>query len=364
MRIAVVGAGFAGATIAERLGRLHSVYVFEARHHVGGNAYTERDYRTGVMKHVYGPHIFHTADEDVRAYVGRFDFFKPFELRMKSIHDGHVYSFPINLHTINQFWKDCMTPVAAADVLKRHGYRACPGEPYNFKDAACKKVGEELYEAFLEGYTRKQWGVEPDQLPASLADRLPVRFDYEDNKYPPTEFQGIPIEGYTRVIERMLQDIPVHLGTKFIRDHATEYDHVFYSGPLDAWFGYQYGRLRYRTVKFIDEVTDGDAQGCAVIACPDMEQPWTRMTEHKHLAPWEAHDKTILSFEYSSDCHEGDEPMYPMRLEKDKLMLDQYKELAAGEKRVTFIGRLGTYRYIDMDQTIAESLKVAAEFLR
>jgi UDP-galactopyranose mutase len=221
-----------------------------------------------------------------------------------------------------------------------------------------------LYEAFFKGYTQKQWGLHPSELPASILKRLPVRFNYDDNYYA-SKFQGMPKHGYSFIVERMLDhpNITVHLNTLFERSQAADYDHVFYSGPIDAWFGYAEGRLGYRTLDFEVERHTGDYQGNPVINYCNQEVPFTRISEHKHFAPWEQHEQTLIYKEHSRLCGEADTPYYPIRLVKDKAQLTKYVELAKAETKTTFVGRLGTYRYLDMHVTIGEALNVAERFL-
>lgn len=361
MEFAVVGAGLSGATIASQLGAQYRVDVFEERGHVAGNAFTKD--MDGIQWHVYGPHIFHTANNRVENYVKKFATFSPLQLRMKSKWRGKVYSGPpINLHTINQFFDSDMTPDVARDRFR--SYSAANANPRNFEEAAVAAVGEELYLAFIYAYTKKQWGIAPCKLPASIFARLPVSFEYDDGKYPAYEFQGIPECGYTKMVERMLAGTSnMRFNTKFKRTDTLNYDHVFYSGPLDEYFDYQFGELRYRTLDFDIQVhQETNYQGCPVMAYHGTE-PYTRITEHKHFLPSQSVlPHTIITKEIPRDWKRGDIPYYPMRLDEDKERLRKYQELAKGETRVTFLGRLGTYRYIDMDQCIAEALRVADQF--
>lgn len=360
-KIACVGAGFSGAVIARELAQLgHKVIVFEGRSHVAGNCHTERDIETDIMVHVYGPHIFHTSNERVWRYVQQFDEFMPFINRVKSVYNGRVYSLPINLLTINSFFGETFNPKEAADFIDSICDKSIIN-PQTFEEQALRFVGAELYEAFFKGYTQKQWGMHPSELPASILKRLPVRFNYDDNYYA-SKFQGIPKNGYTFVIERMLEhpNIEVRLNTSFRREQSADYDQVFYSGPVDAWFDYQEGRLGYRTLDFVLERHDGDYQGNAVINYGNEEVRYTRISEHKHFAPWEQHERTVIYKEYSRSCSEDDIPYYPVRLVKDKAQLKGYIDLAKREKNTTFVGRLGTYRYLDMHVTIAEALDVVS----
>ncbi len=355
--IAVAGAGFSGAVIAHELARAgHTVDVFEPRSHVAGNCHTERDADSGILLHRYGPHIFHTDNERVWNFVRRFDEFMPFTNRVKAVVRGQVYSMPVNLHTINQFFGQCLDPGGARAFLAAQAERF-EGEPRNFEEQALAGMGRALYEAFFRGYTLKQWGRAPAELPASVLKRLPLRFSYDDNYYS-SRWQGLPRHGYTHIVERLLdaRGIRVHLGTPFTRAMGADYLRVFYSGPIDAWFDHADGRLGYRTLDFSFERHHGDFQGNAVINYCDADIPWTRIAEHKHFAPWETHEATVISREHSRHCEAGDTPYYPLRLAAEKALLARYVERARAEPKVSFVGRLGTYRYLDMHVTIAEAL--------
>ncbi|MDF3035392.1 MAG: putative UDP-galactopyranose mutase [Paucimonas sp.] len=363
-KIAVVGAGFSGAVIAHELAKKnYEIDVFDSRSHIAGNCHTERDAETDVMVHIYGPHIFHTSNEKVWDYVRQFDEFMPFINRVKAIFNGRVYSLPINLLTINNFFGKTFNPKEAEEFMASIGDQSIT-DPQTFEEQALRFVGKDLYEAFFKGYTTKQWGMHPSELPASILKRLPVRFNYDDNYYA-SKYQGMPKHGYSYIVERMLDhaNISLHLNTKFERDMAAEYDHVFYSGPIDAWFNYQRGRLGYRTLDFVAERHKGDYQGNAVVNYCNEDVPYTRISEHKHFSPWETHEGTVIFKEYSRFCEEKDTPYYPIRLAKEKSQLKEYIELASGEKNMTFVGRLGTYRYLDMHVTIGEALDVAERFL-
>jgi UDP-galactopyranose mutase len=363
-KIAIVGAGFSGAVIARELATAgHQVCVYDSRSHVAGNCHTERDPETGVLVHAYGPHIFHTSNKQVWDYVQQFDEFIPFVNRVKTITRGRVFSLPINPLTINQFFGKTLSPAQASAFMAETGDKAI-GQPESFEEQALKFVGKDMYEAFFKGYTLKQWGMHPSLLPASILKRLPIRFNYDDNYYAST-YQGMPRHGYTHVVEKILDcpGIRLELNTSFDRCHCDGFDHVFYSGPLDAWFDFSIGRLGYRTLDFVAERHDGDYQGNAVINYGDENIPYTRISEHKHFAPWESHEKTVIFKEYSRLCGEGDIPYYPIRLLEEKELLAKYVDLARQESGVTFVGRLGTYRYLDMHITIAEALDAAKRFL-
>jgi UDP-galactopyranose mutase len=364
-RFAVVGAGFAGAVIARELAR-HTdrpVVVFDERPHVAGNCHTERDPATGVMVHRFGPHIFHTNRRDIWDYVNGFDRLHPFVNRVKAHTARGVFSFPINLLTINQFFGKSFNPAEARAFVASRGDHSI-GEPANFEEQALKFVGRELYETFLYGYTRKQWGCEPRDIPASVLKRLPVRFTYDDGHYD-SQFQGIPESGYTVLVRRIL-DLPgieVRLDERFDPERTAEFRHVFYTGPIDAFFRHQYGRLNYRTVTFerIDGV--GDLQGNAVINYTELRVPQTRIHEHKHFTPWESHRRTVAFAEFSKATTPDDMPYYPVRRPADKQVLNMYYRMVLETRGVSFLGRLATYRYLDMDSVVGESLDFAKVFL-
>jgi UDP-galactopyranose mutase len=362
----IVGAGFSGAVLARELAeRLDCrVKIQEERPHVAGNCHTERDAATGVMVHKYGPHIFNTNQEPVWKYVNRFGVFQPYTNRVKTVTSRGVFSLPINLHTINQFFGKCFNPAQARAFIESIGDKSI-GQPRNFEEQALKLVGRDLYETFFYGYTRKQWGCEPRELSASILSRLPVRFDYNDNYYD-KRWQGIPADGYSAVVEKILGHprIEVCLGTRFTpRIAPGGAAHLFYTGPLDAFFDYRLGRLGYRTVTFERHEAEGDFQGNAVINYGDPEVPYTRVHEHKHFAPWEEHPRSVYFKEFSKETGPGDIAYYPKRLAPDKELLQAYRALAVREKGVSFLGRLATYRYMDMEKVIGEALAFAGAFV-
>lgn len=364
MKILLVGAGLSGAVIGRALAEAgHQVTIFDSRAHIAGNCHTERDAQTGVMVHVYGPHIFHTDDAGVWDYVNRFARFMPYQNRVKTTAQGQVFSLPINLHTINQFYGKTLRPDEARAFIEAEADTSI-SDPQSFEEQALRFVGRALYEAFFKGYTIKQWGVSPRALPASILKRLPLRFNYDDN-YFFHRFQGMPEHGYTDMIGKILDHpgIKLHLNTTFHRTEAAGFEHVFYSGPLDGYFDYELGRLGYRTLDFERFTHDGDYQGCAVMNYGDEAVPFTRITEHKHFSPWERHAGSVCYREFSRACAPGDIPYYPIRQVREKALLADYVARAEAETGVTFVGRLGTYRYLDMDVTIREALDTAAAFL-
>ena len=362
--IGMAGAGLSCAVIARELAEGgHRVQMYESRAHIAGNCHTQRDCQTGVMVHVYGPHIFHTDDEEVWQYVNRFMRFMPFVNRVKATTGGAVYSLPINLHTINQFFGETLSPDDARSFVSQ--LSEFDGEaPQSFEDQALRFIGRDLYEAFFRRYTVKQWGVEPSQLPASILKRLPVRFNYDDN-YFSHRFQGMPEHGYTAMVAAMLDHpgITVHLQSTFTRDQVADFDHVFYSGPMDGFYANDLGALPYRTLDFERFEAAGDYQGCAVMNYCDDSKPFTRITEHKHFAPWESHASSVCYREFSRACGPDDIPYYPLHVVQGNAMLANYSLRARNEPNVTFVGRLGTYRYMDMDASIRAALDTARVWL-
>ena len=365
MRVCIVGAGFSGATIAHILAKRGiASLVVDERHHIGGNCYTERDDETGVMVHRYGPHIFHTEIERVWNFINAHGEMMPYVNRVKANVGGQIYSLPVNLHTIDQFFGKAFSPAEAKAFVESKA-RMDIVDPQTFEEQAQRFVGNELYEAFFKGYTRKQWGCDPSELPASILKRLPLRFNYDDN-YFNHPFQGMPKDGYSTIIESILNHdlIEVRLGAAY-ETLSENFAHTFYSGPLDRYYNYDLGRLGYRTLDFVAERAEGDYQGTAVINYPDQNVPFTRISEHKHFAPWEAGSlsKTIVFREFSRACGEDDIPYYPIRLVAETALLEQYEARAAMEEHITFVGRLGTYQYLDMDVTIDRAMDVAHAYL-
>ncbi|WP_168403722.1 UDP-galactopyranose mutase [Erwinia amylovora] len=363
-KILIVGAGFSGVVIARKLAENgHKIRVIDRRNHIAGNCYDARDQETNVMVHTYGPHIFHTDNKEVWDFINQFTNMMPYINRVKATYNGKVFSLPINLHTINQFFNKTCSPDEARKLIESKGDSSIES-PVTFEQQALRFVGKELYEAFFKGYTIKQWGMEPSELPASILKRLPVRFNYDDN-YFNHKYQGMPEKGYTEMIENMAQhpNITIELNVDYNNEERSSYDHIFYSGPLDAFYNNQFGRLGYRTLDFERFSYDGDYQGCAVMNYSEQDVPYTRITEHKYFSPWETHEKSICYKEFSRSCEESDIPYYPIRQMGEMNILHKYLDLAEKEKNITFVGRLGTYRYLDMDVTIAEALNTAETYL-
>ena len=356
----IVGAGLFGAVFAREMtdaGR--RCLVIDRRGHVAGNAYTETV--AGIAIHRYGAHIFHTNDDAVWNYVNRFARFNRFTNSPVANYKGELYSLPFNMNTFHQMW-GVVTPAQAQAEIRRQQDAAGDGEPQNLEEQAIRLVGRDIYEKLVKGYTRKQWGRPCTELPAFIIRRLPVRFTY-DNNYFNARYQGIPEEGYTALVERLLAGIPVRLGVDFLRQReelTALADKVVYTGPVDAYFGYRLGALEYRSLRFETEVLDTDNyQGVAVMNYTDDETPYTRIIEHKHFV-FGTQPGTVITREYSAAWQPGDEPYYPVNDEKNTALYQRYAALAAEEPDTLFGGRLGTYRYYDMDQVVAAALALAA----
>ena len=361
--IVVVGAGFSAAVIARQLAEAGlCVTVTESRDHVGGNCHTSRDAHSGILLHHHGPHIFHTGDRQVWDYVNRFAVFQPYRHAVRTTVAENVYSLPVNLQTINQFFGTAMRSDEARDFIASQSIDI--PNPTNFEEAALASIGPALYEAFFRGYTLKQWGCPPTDIPAAVFRRLPLRFNYDDS-YFDHPYIGMPENGYTALIETVLDHplIHLHLNQHMSRADLANYDHAFWTGPLDGFFEHQFGRLGYRSLRFDEFRERGDWLGCAVMNFGDEAVPYTRITEHKHLAPWERHDASVLYAETAIDCGPNDVPYYPTRRLDQRYLLVRYIEAAEATIYTTFVGRLVTYRYIDMDVTIREALDTAAAYL-
>lgn len=364
-RYLIVGSGFSGCVLAEQLVKNLdcSIDIWDERNHLGGNCHTERDASTSIMVHQYGPHIFNTDKKEIWDYVNSFVELKPYVHKVKAISGGKAYSLPVNLKTINQFFNKNFSPEEAKVFIGSKADKSIT-DPKNFEEQALSFIGRELYEAFFYGYTKKQWGCEPTELPASVLKRIPVRFNNDDN-YHNNIYTGIPLDGYTAIMEKMIAhpSIKLTLNKKFIPGNDyEEYDHIFYTGPIDAFFNHEFGRLGYRTVTFKKSYADGDFQGTSQVNYCDADIPYTRITEHKHFAYWEKHDKTIYFTEYSKETTPTDVPYYPKRLESDKQLLKQYRDTAEKQNKVSFLGRLATYRYMDMHHVIGEALDFAKSY--
>jgi UDP-galactopyranose mutase len=367
--ILIVGAGFSGAVCAREIAENsdYKIEVIDKRNHIAGNCFTSKDDETGIMEHIYGPHIFHTSNKKVWDYINKYGEFNNFVNRVKSSSSRGIYSMPINLHTINQFFSKKFNPTEAQEYVNKISDKSIK-DPQNFEEQALKFIGKDLYFEFFYGYTKKQWGVEPSTLPASILKRLPVRFNYNDNYYN-SIYQGIPVGGYTQIIKNILnhKSINVSLNTSFCKDDIKNFDHVIYTGPIDAFFDFQFGRLGYRTVFWERQMLNGDFQGNAVINYPETSTNYTRVHEHKHFTPENSFDKTIIYTEYSKETEFNDEPFYPKRLSSDMEIFEKYKSAALNldlNNNVSFLGRLGTYRYMDMHNVIEEAMGFSSEFIK
>ena len=343
-----------------------SVLVIDKRSQIAGNVYTYRC--EGINVHQYGAHIFHTNNSTVWNYVNQFATFNRFTNSPVANYHGELYSLPFNMYTFNKMW-GVVTPEEAAKKIEEQR-KEITHEPQNLEEQAISLIGRDVYEKLVKGYTEKQWGRKCTELPAFIIKRLPVRLTF-DNNYFNALYQGIPVGGYTKMVERMLDGIEVKLGTDYFDDHWNSVaEKVIYTGPIDAFFNYSLGNLEYRSVRFETEVLDTpNFQGNAAVNYTDAETPWTRIIEHKWFEFGRGEDgqdlpKTVISREYSSEWKPGDEPYYPVNDEKNSTLYAQYRELAAKEDHVIFGGRLGEYKYYDMDQVIAVALDKAAELLK
>lgn len=362
----VVGAGLFGAVFAhEAKARGKSVLLIDKRPHIAGNVYTQQV--EGINVHQYGAHIFHTNNKKVWEYVNRFAEFNRFTNSPVANYKGELYSLPFNMYTFNKMW-GVMTPEEAAAKIQEQRAEIT-GEPTNLEEQAISLVGRDIFEKLVKGYTEKQWGRDCKDLPAFIIKRLPVRLTF-DNNYFNALYQGIPVGGYTKMVANMLEGIEVRLNTDYLQEKdaldplATK---VVYTGPIDAYFHYCLGTLEYRSVRFENELLDRPSfQGNAAVNYTDRETPWTRIIEHKWFEFGKDEDgndlpKTVISREYSSEWKPGDEPYYPVNDEKNSKLYAQYKQLAENENSITFGGRLGSYKYYDMDQVIAAALELCEQ---
>ena len=364
----VVGAGLYGAVFAQQAKEAgKSVFVIERRPHIAGNVYTENI--EGINVHKYGAHIFHTNNKTVWDYVQRFADFNRFTNSPIANYKGELYSLPFNMYTFNKMW-GVVTPEEAAAKIEEQR-KEITGEPKNLEEQAISLVGRDVYEKLVKGYTEKQWGRECKELPAFIIKRLPVRLTF-DNNYFNALYQGIPVGGYTKMVERMLVGVEVKLGVDYLSDKEywdSQAKKIIYTGPIDEFFNYSLGNLEYRSVRFETELLEQfNYQGNAAVNYTDRETPWTRIIEHKWFEfgkNQEGNDlpKTVISREYSSEWHLGDEPYYPVNDEKNGNLYSAYKELAEKIDKVIFGGRLGEYKYYDMDQVILSALNKSNELL-
>lgn len=369
--LVVVGSGLFGLTIAEQaateLGL--KVALLDRRSHIGGNAYSEKEKQTGIEVHRYGAHLFHTSNERVWEYVNRFTDFTNYVHRVYTHHNGIVYPMPINLGTINQFFNAAYSPAEAKALIAEQAGELAGTDPQNLNDKGISLIGRPLYEAFIKHYTAKQWQTPPEELPASIISRLPVRYTY-DNRYFNDKYEGLPVDGYAAWLERMAAhpNIEVHLNTDFFesgheysRENVLGQIPVVYTGPVDRYFDYAEGDLSWRTIDLEEEVLPiEDFQGCSVMNYPDADVPFTRIHEFRHFHPERDYtkDATVIMREFSRFANKGDEPYYPVNTAVDREKLLAYRDLAKGEDNVLFGGSLGTYKYLDMHMAIASALSM------
>lgn len=360
----VVGAGLFGAVFTrEALNRGKKVLVLEKRPNIAGNVYTEEV--EGIQVHKYGAHIFHTNNKAVWDYVNRFATFNRYTNSPVANYKGELYSLPFNMYTFNKMW-GVTTPLQAQEKIQKQREEAGIQEPKNLEEQAISLVGRDIYEKLVKGYTEKQWGRPCNELPAFIIRRLPVRFTF-DNNYFNARYQGIPEGGYTELVSKLLAGAEVRLNCDYLND-AESYralaKKVIYTGPIDAYFGFRLGALEYRSVRFETEILDmPNFQGNAVVNYTDAETPYTRIIEHKFFE-FGTQPKTVISREYSSEWKKGDEPYYPVNDEKNSKLYAAYQKLTQTEENVVFGGRLGEYKYYDMDAVIASALCLAEEELR
>ena len=362
--LVVVGSGFFGLTIArqaaEELGL--QVLVIDKRSHIGGNAYSEFDPETGIEIHKYGSHLFHTSNERVWDYVNRFTAFNNYQHKVWAKHQDQLYPMPINLDTINKFFQTSFNSEEAKNFIQDQIAEDAASSASNLEDRAIALVGQPLYEAFIKSYTEKQWQTDPRLLPADVINRLPMRFTTE-HRYFTDRYEGLPLNGYTAWLENMAnhKGIEIRLNTDFF-DVRAEFDSIIpvvYTGPIDRYFNFEHGNLGWRTLDFHDEILQfGDFQGTSVVNYSDIDVPFTRIHEYRHLHPERNYqtDSTFISREFSRFADETDEPYYPVNTENDREQLARYRESIKREKNVWFGGRLGTYQYLDMHMAIASAL--------
>ncbi|HEY1644113.1 MAG TPA: UDP-galactopyranose mutase [Streptosporangiaceae bacterium] len=371
--LVIVGSGFFGLTIADRCARDLGlrVLIVERRGHIGGNAYSEPEPQTGIEVHRYGAHLFHTSSTRIWEYVSQFTAFTGYQHRVFSTFKGRVYPLPINLGTICEYFGAAMSPGQARELIAGQAAEVPPGQAANLEEQAISLIGRPLYEAFIRGYTAKQWQADPLDLPAEIITRLPVRYTF-NNRYFSDTYEGLPVDGYTAWLERMADhpSIEVRLDTDFasLRGDLLGSVPVVYTGPLDAYFSYAEGELGWRTLDFDLQVLPvGDFQGTPVMNYADADVPFTRIHEFRHFHPerdWYPEDKTVIMREYSRPAGRDDEPYYPVNATADRARLLAYRELARREPGVLFGGRLGTYQYLDMHMAIGSALSMYDNQLR
>ena len=354
----IVGAGLTGAVFAHEAKKIgKKCLVIDRRDHIAGNVYTEEV--EGINVHRYGAHIFHTSMKDVWGYVNQFAEFNNYVNSPIANYKGEIYNMPFNMNTFSKMW-GVVTPAEAKAKIQEQIDAEGIGEPQNLEEQALSLVGRDIFEKLVKGYTEKQWGRDCKDLPASIIKRLPCRFTY-DNNYFNDRFQGIPMGGYTKMVANMLEGVEVRTGVEYkdlIAEQPDIADRVVYCGPIDSFYDYSLGQLEYRSLRFETEVLDeADHQGVAVMNYNEREVPYTRVIEHKHFE-FGTQPKTVVTREYPADWKPGDEPYYPINDERNTALYEQYRELADREGKVVFAGRLGGYKYYDMDKAIAAAFDV------
>lgn len=360
----IVGAGFYGSVLAERIANVlkSHVVVLDKREHIGGNCYSTTDEETGIEYHKYGTHIFHTSSEKVWNYITQFTEFNSYHHQVLTVHKNKVYQMPINLETINSYYNKNFSPAEAAAFIQQEIKKENIRVPKNFEEQAVISIGRPLYDAFIKNYTRKQWGVDPKELPVSIIKRLPVRYNYTEDYFRDARWQGIPLQGFTHIFENMLnhKNIEVHLNSDYFskRSEFQVKHKTIYTGPIDQYFNYEYGKLKWRGIELKRKVENmEDFQGTSVMNYADYETPYTRIHEFRHLHPERSYskEKTLTYYEYPQDGN--DAPYYPVNTDSDKETFKKYRLLVEKEKDVIIGGRLGDYAYYDMDKTILAALK-------
>lgn len=360
----IVGAGLFGSVLAERIadGLGAKVIIIDKRSHVGGNCYSEYDAETGIEFHKYGPHIFHTSSKKAWEYINRFGKFNNYRHRGLTTYQNKIYRMPINLETINSFYNLNLTPREAKEFLSKEIKKANIKNPKNLEEKAVSLIGWPLYEALIKGYTSKQWGVNPKDLPSEIISRLPVRYDYQADYFHNARWQGIPVEGYTKIFEKMLASarIDLILDCDFFKDHSRfdVREKIIYTGPIDQYFNYRYGRLGWRSIRLERTLIESDDyQGTSVMNYAEAEIKYTRICEPKHFHPERTHlkGKTIIFYEMPEENNE--EPYYPINTKQNCRIYRKYREIARRNKKLIIGGRLGDYAYYDMDKTILAALR-------
>ena len=362
MKFLIVGAGLTGAVIARILADGgHKCLVLEEADFVAGNCHTKNDKKTGILMHCFGPHTLHSDNQKVWSFLERFVEIHPYNHRKQAWVKGELYPFPINLTAINKFFGTNFNSEEATHFLTKQTSAYATDNPENFEQAALASVGQDLYEGYYKGYTKKQWGRNPTDLPPFIFRRLPIHLDNESNVFHHAK-QGQPVGGYTLMVERILEHPNIQIKTSVAFDDSfdiSQYEHIFYSGPIDRYFNWCHGYLPYRTLDFRHEHRFDSYQKCGTVNYCDEKVPYTRIAEHKHFWPWETHKNTVITYEFPRECQPGDRPYYPIRLNESSPLFEKYVKMAEEEPNISFVGRLGTYRYLDMDKAISEAIHSA-----